>query len=184
MRASLPAPSSVLAGQWESLIVLDDLDDVVKSPLNWAPAAIDRGKPGSTVSDWLELPWEGPAQLVLPGYPTAFESGLRTRTSGDEILVSLCGLMANGTRSILLSRWRTGGRTSMELIREFLRVGPRELPSVAWQRAVQLARSAPLDPTTEPRLKGVTEGQIPSAGHPFFWAGYMLIDSSAPPAAP
>ncbi len=182
LREPLPAPSSVLAGQWDTLLVLEDLDDATKSPWNWAPAAIDRGQPGSSLADWLQLPWDGPAQIVLPGFPTAAETGLRMRTTGDEIFLSVCGLMASGSRSVVLSRWRTGGRTSMELLREFLQEMPREAPAVAWQRAIQLTRSAPLDPTAEPRLKGVTEGQVPSAEHPFFWAGYLLIDASSPPA--
>ena len=180
LKTPLPAPSGVMAGNWDGLIVLDDLDDVAKSPLDWVPAAIDRGRPNSTLREWLELPWEGPRQLILPGFPTAVESALRRNTSGDEIFLSVCGLMASGTRSVLLSRWRSGGRTSLEMIREFVQELPRETPAAAWQRAILLARSAQLDPTAEPRLKGVTEGQLPSADHPFFWGGYLLIDSSPP----
>jgi CHAT domain-containing protein len=40
---------------------------------------------------------------------------------------------------------------------------------------VLLARSAELDPTTEPRLKEVKAGEVPTANHPFFWAGYLLV---------
>jgi hypothetical protein len=68
----------------------------------------------------------------------------------------------------------------MELVREFLQELPRETPSSAWQRSVLLARSSELDPTVEPRLKGVSEGQLPSADHPFFWASQMLIDTTGP----
>ncbi len=39
---------------------------------------------------------------------------------GDEVFLAVCGLMANGARTILLSRWRTGGQTSVDLVREFL----------------------------------------------------------------
>ncbi len=69
---------------------------------------------------------------------------------------------------------------SMDLLRKFLQESSREAPATAWQRAIQLTRSAELDPTAEPRLKGVTEGQMPAADHPFFWASYLLIDSTAP----
>ena len=30
----------------------------------------------------------------------------------------------------------------------------------------------------EPRIKRSASDETPKAGHPFFWAGYMLIDSS------
>ena len=39
---------------------------------------------------------------------------------GNEVFLSVCGLMANGARTMLLSRWRTGGQTSFDLVREFI----------------------------------------------------------------
>ncbi len=69
LQSPLPAPSSVMAGQWDSLIVLDDLDDVSKGALKWAPAGLDRGQPGSTLLEWLELPWDGPRRWSCPAFP-------------------------------------------------------------------------------------------------------------------
>ena len=48
----------------------------------------------------------------------------------------------------------------------------------AWQRACLLARENPLDQAHEPRLKRSEEtGDMPTADHPFFWAGYLVVDT-------
>ena len=58
---------------------------------------------------------------------------------------------------------------------------PRSAPSDAWQRAVQLAMDSRLDLTAEPRVKRTGGGETPKAANPFFWAGYMLVDSGTGP---
>jgi hypothetical protein len=163
------------------LVVLDDIDDLQKGVFAWGPAQIDRGAPGSTVEAWMNLPWAAPDQLILPGFHTPAEDGLRGKDTGDELMLSTCGLMAAGVRTMLLSRWRTGGQMSMDLVREFLQELPHEDAASAWQRSVLLARSSELDPNLEPRLKGVEEGHLPRAEQPFFWSGYMLIDTGTVP---
>ena len=35
--------------------------------------------------------------------------------------------------------------------------------------------------TAEPRVKRTPNDEAPKASHPFFWAGYMLVDSGAVP---
>jgi hypothetical protein len=43
---------------------------------------------------------------------------------------------------------------------------------------VMIAQETPLDPSQEPRLKKLEEGvEPPGAEHPFFWAGYLLVDT-------
>ena len=51
----------------------------------------------------------------------------------------------------------------------------------AWQRAVQLVRQAPLDPPREPRVKRNANATPMNADHPFFWSGYVLVDSGVVP---
>ena len=99
---------------------------------------------------------------------------------GDEIFLSVCGLMSCGTRTILLSRWRTGGQSSFDLVREFAQELPHTTPADAWQRAVLLETSTLLNLEAEPRVKHAPADENPKAEHPFFWAGYMLIDSGRP----
>ena len=97
---------------------------------------------------------------------------------GDEVFLSVCGLMSCGARTILLSRWRSGGQSSFDLVREFAQELPHTSPADAWQRAVMLESDTQLNLEAEPRIKHSATDETPKASHPFFWAGYMLIDSS------
>jgi tetratricopeptide (TPR) repeat protein len=181
---NLPGPSSVYATLFDRLIVLDDIRMNDTGPYQWAPIQNQRSKPGNALNDWLSLPHGGPEVVVLPGFHTATESALRKvtpETAGNELFLSVCGLMSSGVRTVLLSRWRSGGQTSFDLVREFVQELPHTTPADAWQRACLLTAAAPLDPEAEPRLRRSGDGQAPSAAHPFFWAGYMLIDPGIQP---
>ena len=49
---------------------------------------------------------------MLPGFHTAAEDALKRMNRvlpGNDMFLAVCGLMANGSRTLLLSRWRTGG---------------------------------------------------------------------------
>jgi tetratricopeptide (TPR) repeat protein len=190
LRAPLPAASGLYARLLDRLIVLDDLSVPADHlPYRWAPLPVDHNKPGGTLADWLAWPWGGPQELLLPGFHTAAEDSLKRteRTaSGNEIFLAVCGLMADGARTILLSRWRTGGQTALDLTREFAQELPHTSPADAWQRAVHVVAGSRLNVEAEPRVKRATVDEPPRANHPFFWAGYMLVDGgveAAPEAA-
>ena len=85
---------------------------------------------------------------------------------------------------MLLSRWRTGGETSYELIRQFVQELPYASADDAWQRSVQLQMDTPLDVTQEPRTCAVSGGNDTlTAKNPFFWSGYMLVNTGWSPAS-
>ncbi len=171
-------PSSIFGATLDRLVVLAENDDAEKGPLAWAPFVLDAGKPGSSLSDWTLLPLAGIDQILLPGFHTAAETSLkRGGGSGEEVFNAACGLMASGCRTIMLSRWRVGGQSTFDLMREFLQELPHESAAAAWRRSVQLEADRYLDPTTEGRLKTTPAGEGIKADHPFFWAGYMLIDT-------
>ncbi len=177
-----PPPSAVLAKTVDRLVVLNDLDNDLKGPYDWAPMTIDRGKSSGSLAQWIRSPWGGPDQIVLPGFHTPAENGLKRGGSGDDVFLSVCGLMATGSRTVLVSRWRDGGRTSYDLVREFVRELPHRAASDAWQRSVRLAVAADLDMQREPRVKEVPPDAPPmKAEHPFFWGAYMLIDTGVVP---
>ena len=94
--------------------------------------------------------------------------------------------MSTGTRTVLLSRWRSGGQTSLDLVREFTQELPHTTPADAWQRAVQVVSNSPLNIEAEPRIKKSAGGEpaegdtAQRAAHPFFWAGYLLADCGSP----
>jgi len=63
---------------------------------------------------------------------------------------------------------------------------PHSAANIAWRRSVQLAADRVLDPAAEPRLRAHKSADGLKADHPFFWAGYLLVDTgvAAPPEEP
>jgi CHAT domain-containing protein len=181
LKSPQPGPMAAYKTLFGRLIVLDDLAVNEQEPYGWVPAPMDRGgKSGGTLADWMALPWGGPEQIVLPGFHTAAEDAMKKPSRGapgDEVFLSVCGLMSCGARTILLSRWRTGGQSSFDLVREFAQELPHTSPTDAWQRAVMLQSAAQLNLQAEPRVKRTQSDETLDAGHPFFWAGYMLLDT-------
>ena len=179
-----PAPGAVADYKvfFDRLLVLDDLTVNEQEPYGWSPAPIDKSRTGGTLADWMELPWGGPEQIVLPGFHTAAEDAMKKpsrNAPGEEVFLSACGLMSCGARTILLSRWRTGGQSSLDLAREFTQELPHVSPAEAWQRAVLLETGTQLNLDAEPRIKhAAADEKAPKADNPFFWAGYMLFDST------
>jgi tetratricopeptide (TPR) repeat protein len=183
LRAPLTAASPVVGSVLDGLVVLDDIP-AKEGPLEWSPIPFEKTKGAGTLTAWLMLPWKNPDQIILPGFHTAAESSLRTagNNPGNDLFLTSMGLMATGARTVLISRWRTGGQTAIDLVREFIQELPFSPADEAWQRAVQLVSQSPLDPAREPRLKRKTDAPPINAQHPFLWAGYMLIDSGVKPA--
>lgn len=178
----LPAPSSALAPLVTNLIVLDDIRQPTADPYGWSPIQAERGRPGNSLADWFSLPYGGPAVVMLPGFHTAAEDALKSAPAaapGHEMFLAACGLMANGARTILLSRWRTGGQASIAFVQEFALELPHTTPADAYQRAVLDTATTRLELDREPRIRETREA-APKGNHPFFWGGFMLIDSGTP----
>jgi len=178
---SLPAASALLVPLWDYLIVFDNIEGKKKNLALYdlSVARVDQGKPGSSLQSWFPLPWGAPDVVVLPGFHTPAEDSLKTKGTGQEIFFSLCGMMANGTRTVLLTRWQSGGQTSYDLIREFVQELPNRSAAEAWQRSVVLAKGTPITPGQESRVKLLPSDDIPKAKHPLFWGGFLLSDVSS-----
>ncbi|MGO9113921.1 MAG: CHAT domain-containing protein [Thermoguttaceae bacterium] len=205
LKMPLPASSPIYANFIDRLLVLDELSPAAQTdPYGWSPLPTERTKIGGPLLEWFLLPRRGPDEVILPGYHTACETSLkkvdaarRTGRSvaadalgpGNEIFLSLCGLMSTGTRTILISRWRSGGQSSLDLVREFTQELPHTTPSDAWQRAVLVVSNSPVNSEAEPRIKK-SSGEhadrdvAEQTAHPFFWAGYLLADSGSPQPKP
>jgi hypothetical protein len=100
---------------------------------------------------------------------------------GDDLFLAVTDLVAAGGRTAVVSRWRMGGKTSVDLVEEFLRdrelVGADAPPaSESWQRAVEMAMAEQPDMGREPRLKQSPQTVLTDAGHPLLWSGYLLVD--------
>jgi hypothetical protein len=171
----------------DRLIVYADVAPATTGPLQWAPLTGDKTGQGGTLADWQRLPLDGPEQIALPGFHTPAETGLKKlqlADAGNELFQATTGLMAAGARTVLISRWRPAGRTSYDLVREFMQELPYVSASQSWQRSVLLARQTQITPESEPRVKLDGSDMPPRADHPFFWGGYLVIDTgSEPPAA-
>lgn len=181
----LPAVSSLVAKFFDRAVIYHDMDDSDAAPYGWAPLQIDaKSKPASKLGSYLTLPWGSPTQMILPGFHTVAEAGMKKKGNGSELFLTACGLMASGTRTALLTRWRVGGQSCFDLTREFAQELPHAPAAAAWQRSVQLRLQNDLDPATEPRLRQAVTEQPIRPEHPFFWSGYLLIDSGVVPVRP
>lgn len=178
----LSVPSPIFGSLIRRLVVLDDLRGTDEDTLLWSPLPLDQNPAQGALVNWLDLPFAGPDEIILPGFHTAAENALKKRgpdNGGDEVFRDVCSLMAAGAQTVLMSQWRSGGRTSYDLVREFMQELPHTTASEAWQRSVQLVMAADVDAEHEPRVKLNSKLDPPRSSHPFFWAGYLLIDTGA-----
>lgn len=180
--------SSTFATQIRQLIVLEDTPGPKPGePLGWTPFSAERQK--NPISSWLVLPWGGPQLIILPGFHTTAEAGAkatsgsasRTINNGDDLFLSAMALQACGARTILISRWRTGGRASFDLVGEFLENYQTMPAAEAWRRAVIDVGGTPLTLAEEPRVRSTASDEAPLANHPFFWGAFLLIDRGEMP---
>ena len=179
----VPAPSMPLvASLFDTLVVFDELAG--DGPTATRPlCSTQSGKPAMTFGDWLSPPSKRPQCVVLPGFQSAMAGGLAKLPTrpGEDLFQAVTDLVAAGGRTVVVSRWRMGGKTSVDLVEEFLRdrqIAETDVPAAAesWQRAVEMAMAEQPDMGREPRLKQSPVGPLPDARHPLLWAGYLLVD--------
>ena len=187
-------PPLLAASLCDGLVVLDEIDLTGDAPLSsrlLLGRVSDRAtRGGATFGDWLSAPRKRPSRVVLPGTQTPMAAGLTKPASrpGEELFLAATDLLGAGARTVLMSRWRMGGKTSVDLTAEFLRdtddVGANRAAS--WSRAVDVVSREEPDPTLEPRLRVAGQSLPTDLRHPLFWAGYMLVDGgmSAPVTVP
>jgi hypothetical protein len=173
----LPASASTFASRIQQLVVLDDVDPK-GVPFGWTPFSHDRAKAKNPAVTWLTLPWGGPSLAVLPGFHTPAENALKSSglRNGDDLFLSSMLLQACGARTVLISRWRTGGRVSYDLTGQFLAQLTEKPAAAAWRQSVIEVGSSTINLEEEPRVRKEPGTEPPVANHPFFWGAFMLID--------
>ena len=178
----LAAPVSSYKGALGRLVVWHDVANDPTAPGLFVPTGFGKGRAGSTLIEWLMLPWGGPDLVSLPGFHSAADGALKTVPSipGDEFFLTACAMMANGSRTLVLPRWKMGGESAAVLTEEFLREIPAQSASQSWQRAVLLLRESKLQLAREPRIQLAPDDDPTVSGdHPLFWSGYLVFDRGA-----
>ncbi|MBR4833216.1 MAG: hypothetical protein IKU86_02630, partial [Thermoguttaceae bacterium] len=175
-RGSLKAiPGSLYATRTRRLVVFDE---IVADDWNWAPVLPGQTRRGNRLDDWIRAPWGAPRLLVLPALRTPAENSLKNGGDGSELFLPVLAAQSTGADATLLSRWRTGGRSAFDLTTDFLKNYESQPVADAWKTAVLalMKRDVVLD--EEPRLKTPGRSEAaPKYDLPFWWAGYLLIDS-------
>jgi tetratricopeptide (TPR) repeat protein len=190
----LPAggpPGALVASVFDAVALFDESGGAGAAAL--VPPAAGRGS--IAFADWLAPPAKRPRVILAPGLQTAMADGLREKSlparPGDDVFLAATDLLAAGARTAVISRWRVGGGTCVDLMAEFLReataaVDAPEPATELWRRAVDLVTAECPDPAREPRLRSHGDAVLADARHPFLWAGYLLVDCGSgrvPPAA-
>ena len=198
----LAAAGSALFGAslCDMLVLADELGG--EGPIAERPLALAvGGKPAFTFGDWLSSPPKRPRIVLLPGMQTEMADGLAKPSArpGDDLFIAATDLLAAGARTAVVSRWRVGGKVSVDLVEEFLRdldtapapddaAAAAASPAESWQRAVAVVTAEEPDVSREPRVKQTPGEMLADATAPFFWAGYAVIDCGPgkhpEPAAP
>ena len=178
----------------EALVVLDEVNVAGEGPVGLRGLfgrPPERGaKGGMTFNDWLASPHKRPGRIIVPGMQSAMASGLTKPVArpGDELFVAATDLLAAGARTALMTRWRVGGKSTTDLVGEFLRDtdDPSVGPAAAWRRAVDVVVAEEPDPSHEGKIRVAGQNVLPDMRHPLFWSGYMLVDggTNPPPELP
>lgn len=177
----MPIPSGYYGAIVDRFVVCSDISTPDKGGVfALTPAQLDQGMNGSNLASWLSLPLWGPEYVILPGFTSAGAAGGRGKGDGQDIFLTACGVLASGSRALMISRWRVGGRNSLELTRNYAKNLSDMTPSQALREAVKTSRQLDLDLDAEPRIKQKKSAAPVKAEHPFFWAGFMVIEVPNP----
>ncbi len=162
-----------LKAQLDQVVVLSRIESS-KRPFESSLFPIDGSRHGQTGS-WLDTPLESPARLAFVGYQSQAQKG--QVGDGMEFFAPACALLYGGSKSILLSRWNAGGRSSHYLLTRYLQELERLPASQAWQRAAIALWAEELPISDEPILlpTGRDQSALTPGTHPKLWSGYMTI---------
>ena len=180
----IKVPSNYLSTLFDQLIIWSEIKSTKNLPLAMTPMQLDQSKTGTTLEAWMALPWAGPEHMVMPGFHSDGGASLRGRMNGNDLFLTSIALMASGSRTALISRWATGGKTSLELTGSYATKLGKMGTSQAILESRQSTREMDLDYSNEPRVRVKKSDPVLKAEHPFFWAAHMLFaipDDSPPP---
>lgn len=171
----IPVPLSIWRGRIRQLVILDEITINPKAaPTNWSP--FSGAKFNGPISDWLTLPFGAPNLILLPTFRTPAEIAFRQGGNGQELFLSAMTLKASGVQMLAISRWKTGGRASLDLMSAFLAMYKEHSAAEAWKKAVFSVAGNTIVADEELKIKVLPEESLPIANHPFFWGATMILE--------
>ena len=180
---SVDMSSNLLGSQIDQLLAWTYIRSAKNAPLATVPLSTEKHKSDDgSLNTWMKLPWGAPQHMILPGYQSPGIT-LRGRGAGSDLFLTTTGLMAAGSRTVLISRWNTAGKTSFDLTGNYAAKLKSEGNLSSLDQARKLVRESDLDLDNEPRLRASGVEVAIKAEHPFFWASPMLLgipDDSEP----
>ena len=172
---SFDVPGAVYASRLKRLVVLEEING---ETWNWNPVVPGKTRAGNKATDWIASPWGAPRLYVAPALRTSAEDALKNGGDGSELFLPILAMQASGADAMLLSRWRTGGRSAYDLALDFVKNYEKEPTANAWKHAALKLMKRDVVVEEEPRLRKLGRNEsIPKYDSPFWWAGYMIIDS-------
>ena len=180
---SVDMSSNLFGAQIDQLLAWTYIRSAKNAPLATVPLATEKQQvDDGSLNTWMKLPWGAPQHMILPGYQSP-GIALRGGRVGSDMFLTTTGLMAAGSRTILISRWNTAGKTSFVLTGNYAAKLKSDGNLAALAQARKLVRESDLDLENEPRLRASGVDVAIKADHPFFWASPMLLgipDDSEP----
>ncbi len=183
----LMIPGSLLGNVADQFVVLTQMEMPKQGgPFAMLPVQKDVGRSGNNLAAWLALPMEGPDSILMPAYDSNGSLGIRSDADGSDMFLTTMGLMASGTRTVMISRWPTRGQSTLTITNRFQENLSKMPAANAIFEAQKWMREQKPDLTLEPRVKKNPKPLELTATHPFFWAGYMAMEIpvSDPPKLP
>ena len=200
-KTTIPLSSNLFLARTDRLLVYCDLDSEYNNVPGTHLLGLDAKKPSGTLSECMTSPLGMPQALLLPGFHTPEECSFKQTSTlpGMDLFFTSCAIMSEGTQTLVLSRWRTGGYSNELTLKSFVQAFPDSDAQTAWQRAIITTAGSEMKPEAEPRIRLSGSGSDEAAAsadnpgtenassaermsHPFFWAAYMLLDCGAAPS--
>lgn len=148
------------------------------NPYDLAPLAMGPAEP-IPFRNWFRLPLKGPEHMILSSFHSDAGTGLKGKRAGTDLFLTSVALMGSGTRSALISRWRTGGANSLEFTSQYARKIPTLPTAQAFRESLLIARDQELNFDQEPQVRSKKGDPTLKAEHPYFWAGWMRFEIPA-----
>jgi tetratricopeptide (TPR) repeat protein len=165
----------IFATQLDQLLVWNEIDLGRSSGLELAPIDLPQAT-RTPLRLWLLLPWRTPEHVIMPALQSDAGNNFRAKRKGSDLFMASLGMMASGTRSMIFSRWRTGGANSLAFSRNYFQRLGKMSTAQAFKESLVAARDMNLNYEIEPQIRSKRNEPVLKAAHPYFWSPYMRFE--------